>query len=501
MRHTQSRITRILLVLLLLTTASAVVAAPPVKVESADPAEAEQATTGLAVTISGSGFDTEPGAVTAVKFLLPCTTEPCTDTGGVATTDFTVASRKKIIAIIDVNEFAIVDVRDIEVTMTRGRGGKGTTLFNVREKNNNGGPEFTTCNEAYFGGVDGLDGPCLDVNDGPCDLGIGNPERIKLMTEDCVTSETIVLPNTGALWSDGNIEDPSSYHTLTAVGTFVTSLDPPSAAVLTNAGHRATVRGVNIVIDSSVAAVGCEPGDLRSAVRFVLDEFTEVPDLNDPNRASLLYVNAVEVTTEGDPLCEAIEVARRQGYTDNTLGGTNDWKIYVSGNTVSPDSYVQTGIRFEGFKQQEDINPPRVDNNVVGKPDCTGTDFAAGIHYGPLIGRDFDTSSEALIEGNTVVMAGAVCTGTTGIRILGDSDTDQDGNVNNNYVTGGKYGVWIDADATTDSVNLKGNVLSGTGGVAGVCSDIPVGEKGKPNSIDGYAVDILETADIANDCP
>ena len=59
-------------------------------------------------------------------------------------------------------------------------------------------------------------------------------------------------------------------------------------------------------------------------------------------------------------------------------------------------------------------------------------------------------------------------------------------NLNNNNVTGGDWGVLIDADTNTDSVNMKGNTLTGDGGAAAVCSnDMTVSEKGKPNSIGG----------------
>ncbi|MDH3941926.1 MAG: hypothetical protein OET46_13120, partial [Xanthomonadales bacterium] len=173
-------------------------------------------------------------------------------------------------------------------------------------------------------------------------------------------------------------------------------------------------------------------------------------------------------------------------YTSQTFGATNDWKISVEGNDISSGSYTRTGIRFEGFKQQQEINPPRVNDNFIGSPHCEYSVDAVGISYGALIARDFDPSSEALIEGNTVIMSDATgCEPTIGILIMGDSDTNMQINLNNNNVTGGDVGVLIDADGDTDSVNMKGNTLHGTGGVAAVCSNIPVDEKGKPNRISG----------------
>ena len=488
------RHTNVGILILLLAACNIALAAPPVRIESATPSEAEQGTS-LSVEIEGSGFDTEDGAVTAVRFLLPdCTEEDRSlcPTGDVIVDEYSVPGRKKIIATIRVLDSAKVAPRDIEVQMTRGRGGKGTTLFSVKEKNT-GGPEFTTCTDAYFG----KSGICMDMNGGECDLRIGNPERIKLMTEDCWTTETIWLPNTGALNSDANIESPADYKTLTAASGF------KGRSVIANKGHRAAVRALNIEIADNVET-GCRSNDtdteLESAVRFVLDDkdITDQPAAVDPNRASTLYVNAVHVTTAGGPLCEPIVVARKPIYTSQTFGATNDWKISVEGNDISSGSYTRTGIRFEGFKQQQEINPPRVNDNFIGSPHCEYSVDAVGISYGALIARDFDPSSEALIEGNTVIMSDATgCEPTIGILIMGDSDTNMQINLNNNNVTGGDVGVLIDADGDTDSVNMKGNTLHGTGGVAAVCSNIPVDEKGKPNRISGsWGTDLASLCDI-----
>ena len=124
--------------LLGLAICHAALAGPPVKVNSAEPAEAPQDTT-LVVTINGSGFDTTPGAIEAINFLLPCVTN-CTDTGGVTVRPgWVVHSSKKISATIDITAEAVVEFRDIEVQMTRGRGGKGTTLFKVQSKDGSSG--------------------------------------------------------------------------------------------------------------------------------------------------------------------------------------------------------------------------------------------------------------------------------------------------------------------------------------------------------------------------
>ena len=122
-----------LIFILLWTACQAALAGKPVKVISADPAESFQDRTEV-VTITGSGFDTRDGAVTAINFLLPCTTDPCTtETGGVTVEpeNWVVNSTEEIVATVKIDVGAKIDSRDIEVRMTRGRGGKGTTLFKV----------------------------------------------------------------------------------------------------------------------------------------------------------------------------------------------------------------------------------------------------------------------------------------------------------------------------------------------------------------------------------
>lgn len=99
-----------------------------VQVTSADPASAIQGTVSLDVTINGSGFDSSA----AVNFVVAGTAE----TGGITVKKVSVRSSKRLIATIDVADTAIVNKFDIEVTLSSGRKGKGTTLFTVLRKAN-----------------------------------------------------------------------------------------------------------------------------------------------------------------------------------------------------------------------------------------------------------------------------------------------------------------------------------------------------------------------------
>lgn len=112
----------IVLVFACMTTAQA----QEVQVNSANPNSAEQGTVELDVEIKGSGFDNSA----AVDFFVTGTTNP----GGITVKKVKVRGSKKIIATIDVSDTAIVDDFDIEVSLSSGRGGKGTTLFSVKQK-------------------------------------------------------------------------------------------------------------------------------------------------------------------------------------------------------------------------------------------------------------------------------------------------------------------------------------------------------------------------------
>lgn len=99
-----------------------------VKVTAADPASTTQGTVSLDVTVSGSGFNSTANP----RFLVAGTT----DTGGVTVTKVVVHGSNKLVATIDVAETASVSKFDIEVTLSSGRKGKGTTLFSVQAKTN-----------------------------------------------------------------------------------------------------------------------------------------------------------------------------------------------------------------------------------------------------------------------------------------------------------------------------------------------------------------------------
>jgi hypothetical protein len=141
MKNLQFRLTGILLLVSGLAI-SPFALAQKISVSAANPASAVQGTLNLDVEISGNGFD---DTVDEVEFLLPCSMEPCTNNGNVIVKHFKVNSRKKIVANIDVLDIAVIADYDISVRSTsRGRGGKGTTLFSVQSKDSGGGATEST---------------------------------------------------------------------------------------------------------------------------------------------------------------------------------------------------------------------------------------------------------------------------------------------------------------------------------------------------------------------
>jgi hypothetical protein len=94
-----------------------------VTVDSAEPDNADQGTVGLPVIITGGGF--EQGA--SVKFLVAGSKKG----GGVSVNSVNYVSPSELIANIDVAVDAVVGDYDIEVQISRGRKGKGSTKFAV----------------------------------------------------------------------------------------------------------------------------------------------------------------------------------------------------------------------------------------------------------------------------------------------------------------------------------------------------------------------------------
>jgi hypothetical protein len=112
-----------LCVLALLAFAPIGVVHAQVKVTAATPSSTAQGTVSLDVIVSGSGFDSSANA----QFFVTGTT----NSGGITVKKTVFRNSKEIVATIDVDDLAVIASFDIQVTLSSGRKGKGTTLFAV----------------------------------------------------------------------------------------------------------------------------------------------------------------------------------------------------------------------------------------------------------------------------------------------------------------------------------------------------------------------------------
>jgi hypothetical protein len=164
------RINLTFLSLLVMVLAPAGAALAQIKVTAATPASAVQGTLSLDVVVNGTGFDSSA----KVQYFVSGTT----NSGGIAVKKVVFRNSKELVTTIDVADTALLANFDIQVTLSSGRKGKGTTLFSVKAKPNetplptypparhsqsftsNGGTTAATSRLYMFGG-DNIDGTAM----------------------------------------------------------------------------------------------------------------------------------------------------------------------------------------------------------------------------------------------------------------------------------------------------------------------------------------------------
>jgi hypothetical protein len=120
------RLTLTCLSLLVLGLAPIGAAVAQIKVTAATPASAYQGTISLDVVVTGAGFDNSA----QVQYFVAGTTNP----GGITVKKVVFRNSKELVTTIDVADTADLASFDIQVTLSSGRKGKGTTLFSVKAK-------------------------------------------------------------------------------------------------------------------------------------------------------------------------------------------------------------------------------------------------------------------------------------------------------------------------------------------------------------------------------
>ena len=107
-----------------------------VKVTAATPASTVQGTVSLDVVVSGSGFNSSA----RVQYFVTGTTNP----GGITVKNVVYRNSNELVTTVDVADTAVLANFDIQVTLSNGRKGKGTTLFSVKAKPGNPPAELPT---------------------------------------------------------------------------------------------------------------------------------------------------------------------------------------------------------------------------------------------------------------------------------------------------------------------------------------------------------------------
>lgn len=120
------RITVTFLSLLVLGLAPIGAALAQIKVTAATPSSAVQGTFSLDVVVSGSGFNSSA----KVQYFVTGTTNP----GGITVKKVVYRNSNELVTTVDVADTAVLASFDIQVTLSNGRKGKGTTLFSVKTK-------------------------------------------------------------------------------------------------------------------------------------------------------------------------------------------------------------------------------------------------------------------------------------------------------------------------------------------------------------------------------
>jgi len=159
MKSQMHRIRTYLFLILLGISCMATTQAQEVQVTSADPSSAEQGTVELDVEITGNGFNHSA----VVEFFPTGTSAP----GGIKVKKVKVRGPKKLIATIDVESDAAVADFDIEIRLSSGRRGRGTTLFSVKMKSTD---RLTTELIVFTGDLQGwahVEGCCPNAGPNP----------------------------------------------------------------------------------------------------------------------------------------------------------------------------------------------------------------------------------------------------------------------------------------------------------------------------------------------
>jgi hypothetical protein len=452
--------------------------APPLlalDITGVDPESAPQGTVGQQVRVYGSGFEKNA----EVTFLLDGSPAP-----EIAVQSTRTLSSGEILTTIDISADALADVDyTLQVSQTKRRGGKGTTLYATAKFRVTGKTKETvSCAEVFGLG----ENQCSCAFSRSSEGGTGTPGAVRWgLQGDCTTYATLQLPQYEVLNGNG--------YTLTAASPFT------GLSVLANTGHRTHVFDLNFQVATNASATGCGDGQLKSAISFVLDgskvhpEDLEFSVDSEGRTYTLTRLRAWGIFVRGTALCRAIEF-RRDGSYDAMLQAWYDDadpakdhiqppSAYVDAVTLIGDvqittgSYTEAGIAVGGFINagvggRSDDKIGIQDSTVMGAAGAGGS----AIRFGPVFGP-------GTVKQNTIAADGGV-----GIAVEGGDGMD-DVIIENNNVTGADTGVQV--DGLVDSAFFKSNILVGNGSGDGIDTHA-LDNRYRSNRIDGFDCKVKE---------
>jgi hypothetical protein len=216
---------------------------------------------------------------------------------------------------------------------------------------------------------------------------------------------------------------------------------------------------------------GCGPGQLHSAIGFVLDG-------DSPNPHEAFYLNTwwdvwlTTISTIGDPLCHAMEFTRTDSYN---YPDSIEARVMARTSVITAGSYSKTGILYRGFGPFTESSS--VYRNTIGAASA-GAANANAIQFGPIVGG-------GVVEHNLITLDDG-----NGVLVVGDGLTT-DVKVNQNNIEGAFIGVLVDGDVL--NATIKSNILTGANVAdsVGACSDA-MSNLFRANKINDYNDAIVE---------
>jgi hypothetical protein len=347
-----------------------------VKVTAAAPSSTVQGTVSLDVIVSGSGFDSTSSA----QFFVTGTTNP----GGITVRKTTFRNSKEVVATIDVADMAVLASFDIQVTLSSGRKGKGTTLFTVQSKTSDPcavvGLDFPAFTYWRQSGASTRQLFLADAT-GTCSRSIMVIEQAQAAVFSYPVAGTenvgrIVFPRDGSLnrmdftvnHADNSIVLGNVIAIMPSLNLGSHQLSPDGTTVYYSTGagspegfasvYKAVIgdpQPPQEIYRSLIAGGGfSRPSVSADGMTLIIEQHSYFPDVNRVVRITLPCIDAVEcatVLTQTSTVTSSFWSALNPvdpivGYSDYLAGSNNCWQVHLMDVTTGTPVYAGTQPRF-----------------------------------------------------------------------------------------------------------------------------------------------------------